>query len=80
MPIIRNSSVDNSKRQQNKFALTQRAAPSNSRYQSNVYLAGFNQETDGEDQIGTPRSGAARANSCMERLLRDEKRRKEAKI
>lgn len=30
--------------------------------------------------MGTPRSSTARASSCMERLLRDEQRRKEARL
>ena len=42
-----------------------------------MYLTGFNAESEADEQVGTP---GGRANSCMERLLRDEKRRKEAKL
>lgn len=43
-----------------------------------MYLTGGNNESGYDEQIGSPKT--ARANSCMERLLRDEQRRKEARF
>lgn len=45
-----------------------------------MYLTGAQNESGFEDQAGSPKNGTARANSCMERLLRDEQRRKEARM
>jgi hypothetical protein len=76
MPQIRNSSVDNGKRQANKLAIQQKYVPK-SRVADNYYSGAQN---DSEaDYLGSPKTGGARASSCMERLLRDEQRRRESR-